>query len=308
MNVYLIGMPGCGKSTIGKKLKKLIGYNYVDLDNYIEKLAGKTIPEIFSSEGEAKFRELEQKALLDFKNEDSYVISCGGGIISNLENKNLMNGKVVFIDVSIKELEKRVAIKGADARPMFKTKTVKELYDERIDKYNYFKDITVKNRNIKRCLADIVNAIGIKLKKVLVINGPNLNMLGKRPKEHYGSLTLDEINSLIKKEADYKLQLEFYQSNYEGDLVTKIQEAVLKEYDAIVINPAAYTHTSVAIHDALEMFNGIKCEVHLSKVDEREGFRRINYVREVCDCCFAGMFEQSYVEAIKYLKNKLNVL
>ena len=137
--------------------------------------------------------------------------------------------------------------------------------------------------------------------RVLVLNGPNLNMLGKRPKEHYGSLTLNQINELMKKEAENKLELEFYQSNYEGDLVTKIQESLV--YDAIIINPAAYTHTSVAIHDALEMFTGIKIEVHLSKVDNREDFRRINFVRDVCDVCFSGEFEGSYVNAIKYLKN-----
>lgn len=140
------------------------------------------------------------------------------------------------------------------------------------------------------------------IKKVLVINGPNLNMLGKRPKEHYGAKTLDEINELIKKEAGDSFEINFYQSNYEGDIVTIIQDAVT-EYDAIVINPAAYTHTSVAIHDALEIFNGVKIEVHLSKVDEREDFRKINFVRSVCDKCFSGNFEGSYIDAIKYLKN-----
>lgn len=137
--------------------------------------------------------------------------------------------------------------------------------------------------------------------KILVLNGPNLNMLGKRPKEHYGSLTLEQINNLISKEADDTMDLTFYQSNYEGDLVTKIQQSL--NYDAIIINPAAYTHTSVAIHDALEMFQGIKIEVHLSCVDEREDFRKINYVRDVCNVCFSGKFEGSYIEAIKYLKN-----
>ena len=140
------------------------------------------------------------------------------------------------------------------------------------------------------------------IKNVLVINGPNLNMLGKRPKEHYGSLTLDEINELIKKEANNAFDVSFYQSNYEGDIITKIQEAI-GVYDAIVINPGAYTHTSVAIHDALEIYNGIKIEVHLSKVDEREDFRKINFVRSVCDETFQGKLEGSYIDAIKYLKN-----
>lgn len=138
---------------------------------------------------------------------------------------------------------------------------------------------------------------------VLVLNGPNLNMLGKRPKEHYGTKTLDEINNLIKDAAP-EFEFIFYQSNYEGDLVTKIQEAVINNYDAIIINPAAYTHTSVAIHDALEMFSGIKIEVHLSHVDDREAFRRINYVRDVCDETFSGKLEGSYIDAVMYLKNR----
>lgn len=137
--------------------------------------------------------------------------------------------------------------------------------------------------------------------KVLVINGPNLNMLGKRPKEHYGTKTLEEINELMLKEAGDALALTFFQSNYEGDIVTQIQKNL--DCDAIIINPAAYTHTSVAIHDALEMFIGKKIEVHLSHVDDREGFRRINYVRDVCDVCFSGKLEGSYIEAINYLKN-----
>ena len=140
------------------------------------------------------------------------------------------------------------------------------------------------------------------IKNVLVINGPNLNMLGKRPKEHYGAMTLDEINELIKEEAKDSFDVSFYQSNYEGDIITKIQDAI-GVYDAIVINPGAYTHTSVAIHDALEIYNGIKIEVHLSKVDDREDFRKINFVRSVCDVTFSGKKDGSYIDAIKYLKN-----
>ena len=137
--------------------------------------------------------------------------------------------------------------------------------------------------------------------KALVINGPNLNMLGKRPKEHYGSLTLYEINDLMLKEAD-DIELEFFQSNSEGDIITEIQLAI-GNFDAIIINPGAYTHTSIAIHDALEIFDGIKIEVHLSDVDNRDDFRKVNFVRDVCDVTFSGKKEGSYIEAIKYLKN-----
>ena len=137
--------------------------------------------------------------------------------------------------------------------------------------------------------------------KVLVINGPNLNMLGKRDKNHYGQMTLETINDLIIKENDNHFELELYQSNYEGDIITKIQQSL--DCFGIIINPAAYTHTSIGIRDALEIFGGYKVEVHLSDVDNRDDFRKINYVRDVCDVCFSGKKELSYIEAIRYLKN-----
>lgn len=136
--------------------------------------------------------------------------------------------------------------------------------------------------------------------KVLVINGPNLNMLGKRPKEIYGTQTLEDIIEELNKYALDKLDLSFYQSNYEGDIVTRIQEAV-GAYDAIVINPAAYTHTSVAIRDALEIFQGIIIEVHLSDINQREEFRKIDYIKHVADITFMGEGLNSYKKALEYI-------
>ncbi len=139
------------------------------------------------------------------------------------------------------------------------------------------------------------------MKRILIINGPNLNMLGRRDKKHYGNLTLKEINSLIKN-GNKDLKFKFVQSNYEGKIVTVIQKS-LNKFDAIVINPGAFTHTSVAIHDALEMFKGPIIEVHLSDVDNREDYRRINYIRPLSTKVFSAKFENSYLEAINYLKN-----
>lgn len=139
------------------------------------------------------------------------------------------------------------------------------------------------------------------MKKVLVINGPNLNMLGKRPKEHYGYKTLDEINNMIK-EYEPNYSFDFFQSNYEGAIIDRIQK---NDYDAIIINPAAYTHTSVAIRDALEIVDKIKVEVHLSDVFNRDDFRRIDYIKDVCDTCITGLKELSYIKAVEYLQKKL---
>ena len=139
------------------------------------------------------------------------------------------------------------------------------------------------------------------MKKILVINGPNLNMLGKRKKEHYGVKTLDEINQMIK-DYDSIFEFDFFQSNYEGAIIDRIQKL---DYDAIIINPGAYTHTSVAIRDALEIADCPKVEVHLSDVFNREEFRRIDYIKDVCDITITNLREMSYIEAVKYLQNIL---
>ena len=137
-------------------------------------------------------------------------------------------------------------------------------------------------------------------KKILVINGPNLNMLGQRDKNQYGTVTLGAICEMMRKE-DY-FDYIFFQSNHEGDIIDKI---LYTSCDAIIINPGAYTHTSVAIHDALEIKKCEKVEVHLSDVDNRDDFRKINFVRDVCTHTVSGLKEYSYIEAIKYLKKVL---
>lgn len=155
MNIYLIGMPASGKSSVGKCLKDIINYKYIDLDQYIEKKNNMSIPEIFEKYKEIGFRERERDALNDFKNKDSYIISCGGGIVFNKSNKELMNGKVIFIDSTIEDIKKRLELDTINIRPMFKVKTVEELYNERIDKYLSFMDIKVLNKDVKICANEI---------------------------------------------------------------------------------------------------------------------------------------------------------
>ncbi len=137
--------------------------------------------------------------------------------------------------------------------------------------------------------------------KILVINGPNLNMLGKRDKKYYGTLTLNDINKEIKNRANKNTKLKFFQSNEEGKLVTFVQKHL--NYDAIIINGGAYTHTSIALHDALELFKGIIVEVHLSNILEREDYRKIDYIKPLAKICFMGKKENSYYEALSYLQN-----
>lgn len=141
--------------------------------------------------------------------------------------------------------------------------------------------------------------------KILVINGPNLNMLGIREPEIYGRKTYKDLTELIKESAEeLGVEVELFQSNHEGDIVDKIQEAY-NNADGIVINPAAYTHTSVAILDALKAVSIPTIEVHISDVDEREPFRKISYVRYVAIKTIKGYGFDGYRMALEELVNYL---
>lgn len=142
--------------------------------------------------------------------------------------------------------------------------------------------------------------------KILVINGPNINMLGIREPGIYGKQTFADLLTLIDKTAtDENLEIEQYQSNHEGYLVDKIQ-AALGVVDGIVINPAAYTHTSIAILDALKSVAIPAVEVHISDVDSRESFRQISYAGMACIHTIKGQGLDGYRQAILYLKNHLS--
>ena len=142
--------------------------------------------------------------------------------------------------------------------------------------------------------------------KILVINGPNINMLGIREPGIYGKQTFANLLSLLQiTAAEENLEIEQYQSNHEGCLVDRIQESYGK-VDGIVINPAAYTHTSVAILDALKSVAIPAVEVHISDVDSREAFRQISYAGMACIHTIKGQGLDGYRQAIVYLKNYLS--
>lgn len=140
--------------------------------------------------------------------------------------------------------------------------------------------------------------------KILIINGPNLNMLGIREPSVYGKKTYSELTEYIAQYAENNhVQIQQFQSNYEGAIVEKIQEAY-GAFDAIIINPAAYTHTSVAILDALKAVALPAVEVHISDVDAREPFRQISYPGMYCEKTVKGMGFDGYLIAMKYLLDK----
>lgn len=138
--------------------------------------------------------------------------------------------------------------------------------------------------------------------KILVLNGPNMNMLGIRQPEIYGSATYDDLVKLISDEAaKLGVEVSFLQSNFEGALVEAIQNAYFDHTDGIIINPAAYTHTSVALLDAVKAVGIPTVEVHISDPDSREDFRRISYIRSACTATIKGHGFSGYLEALHLL-------
>lgn len=140
--------------------------------------------------------------------------------------------------------------------------------------------------------------------KILVINGPNLNMLGIREPSLYGNGTYTSLCDYIKTYCNEKgIDVAFCQSNHEGDLVDAIQKAYFDGVNGIVINPGAYTHTSIALLDAVKSVSIPTVEVHISKVEERESFRQISYIRAACIATITGKGFDGYLEAIDLLEN-----
>lgn len=144
------------------------------------------------------------------------------------------------------------------------------------------------------------------VKKIMILNGPNLNMLGTREPDIYGHQTLKDIEKMCHdKASELDYEIIFRQSNYEGQLVEWIQEAFKENYEGLVINAAAYTHTSVAIHDALKLLGCPVIEVHLSDPKTREEFRHFSYIESVAAHGFSGHGADGYILAIKKLKDLL---
>lgn len=137
--------------------------------------------------------------------------------------------------------------------------------------------------------------------KIMVINGPNLNMLGIREPEHYGSKTYAQVCDDIREHCKDLCEVVILQSNHEGELVDFIQQAYFDGFDGIVINPAAYTHTSVAILDAVKATRLPCVEIHISDVSSREDFRQISYIRSACIGTVSGMGTDGYMHAIDKL-------
>ena len=159
MRIYLIGLPGVGKSTVGKELAKEIEYEYIDLDLYIEEFMNKSIPDIFNEYGEDFFRELEKKALNDMINKTNVVVACGGGIVKDKANKELMEGKIIYLSAPVEFISDRINNSSID-RPLMSKYTVKDLLIKREELYHYFMDLEVMNIDLNDTINIIKRIVG----------------------------------------------------------------------------------------------------------------------------------------------------
>ncbi len=281
-NIVLIGFMGSGKTTLGLKLSYLLRMPVEDTDKMIERQEGRSISEIFADEGEAYFRELETEVLR----------KCG-------------SRKYEYI------LSTRPLLQCED--PLGR---IRELLAVRDKIYTECADIILDaNRGYSDELAEELQLQLRKLKeapkkkerekkmKILVINGPNLNFLGIREKKIYGTQDYQYLLDLIDKKAkETGDEIQTFQSNHEGAIIDRIQEAYFDGTTGIVINPGAYTHYSYAIRDALASVDIPKVEVHISDITSREEFRKISVTAPVCNKQIYGQGLDGYLQAIDFLR------
>ncbi len=312
-NIVLIGFMGSGKTTVGIRLSYRLRKSIEDTDKLIEKRQKRTIREIFEQDGESYFRELETQLLKEaVEKRKNQIISVGGGTPVREENRELLKqlGTVVYFRVKPETVYER--IKHDTARPLLQCENplgkITELLEQRKASYEACADIIidVDELSMPQVVEKVVCALEERRKekkmKILVINGPNLNFLGIREKSVYGTQDYEYLLKLIQDKANKEgCEIETYQSNHEGAIIDRIQQAYFDGTQGIVINPGAYTHYSYAIRDALASITVPKVEVHISNIQEREEFRKISVTAPVCDKQIYGQGLDGYLQAIDFV-------
>lgn len=315
-NIVLIGFMGSGKTSIGIRLSYRMRRAVEDTDKLIERRMGKKISEIFEAEGEEFFRDLETRTLKELIDKLEYhIIAVGGGTPVREENRKLLRelGTVFYLKASPESIYQRV--KNDRSRPLLQCEEplerIRSLMEAREEAYESCADIVLDTD--KMTIEEIMDAIernksGRKKerkKKLLVINGPNLNFLGIREKSIYGAQDYNYLLEMIANKAkESGHEITVFQSNHEGAIIDRIQEAYFDGTEGIVINPGAYTHYSYAIRDALASITVPKVEIHISDITQREEFRKISVTAPVCDKQIYGQGLDGYLQAIDFIVNK----
>lgn len=304
-NIVLTGMPGSGKSTVGRILADRLGVELVDTDSIFTEDNGIDPGAFIRENGEKRFRSLEKEAVIKAAAKGGRIVATGGGVVLDPENVEMLglNGTIVYLHRNLSDL-------ATDNRPLSEgAENLKALYYKRLPIYLANCDMMIEVKGTPAEVADEIIA-GLHNNKddnmkLLIINGPNLNMLGIREPDMYGRETYDDLMRMCREKADeLGTKVEFYQSNHEGDLVDIIQKAY-GTVDGIVINPGAYTHTSVALLDALKTVGIPTIEVHITDVDLREDFRKISYIREYVSKTITGRGLAGYTDAMEELADIL---
>lgn len=306
-NLVLIGFMGSGKTSIGLKLSYRMRMPVEDTDKLIERWEGRSINEIFADDGEEYFRQLETELLEELRVKSrGKIFSVGGGTPVRPENRTLLKqlGTVIYLRVQPETVYER--LKNDTSRPLLQCdeplQRIRELLDYRKEAYEACADIVidVDDMDMESILKVIVKETG-KM-KLLVINGPNINFLGIREKSVYGTQDYQYLLDMIQKKAeDTGNSITVFQSNHEGAIIDRIQEAYFDGTEGIIINPGAYTHYSYAIRDALASITVPKVEIHISDITQREEFRKISVTAPACDKQIYGQGLDGYLQAIDYI-------
>ncbi len=314
-NIILIGFMGSGKTTVGLKLSYRLRIPVEDTDKLIERRENKSIRELFAQEGEEAFRQKETELLREIGSRNyRRILSVGGGTPLRPENRELLKrcGTVVYLRIRPETAYER--LKGDTNRPLLQCddplQRIRTLLAEREEAYAACADVIldVDGLPTEEILTQITNRLEQRERqkdagrKLLVINGPNLNFLGIREKSVYGTQDYAYLLDLIEKKGrETKSRITVFQSNHEGAIIDRIQEAYFDKTEGIVINPGAYTHYSYAIRDALASVPVPKVEIHISDITKREEFRRVSVTAPVCDRQIYGQGLDGYLQAIDFL-------
>lgn len=306
-NLVLIGFMGSGKTSVGVKLSYRLQVSVEDTDKLIERREGRSINEIFADDGEEYFRQLETELLGELAGKNgSRIYSVGGGTPVRTENRGLLKrlGKVVYLRVSPETVYER--LKNDSTRPLLQCGDplgrIRQLMEERREAYETCADVIIDadKLDMESILKRIVEET--EKMKLLVINGPNINFLGIREKSVYGTQDYRYLMDMIKKKGEETgSEITVFQSNHEGAIIDRIQEAYFDGTEGIVINPGAYTHYSYAIRDALASIQVPKVEIHISDITKREEFRKISVTAPACDRQIYGKGLDGYLQAIDYI-------
>lgn len=314
-HIVLIGMMGSGKSTVGTLLSQHTGLKKVDLDAHIEEHMGKSISDIFRDDGEAAFRDQEAACFNELIEGDPIILSTGGGIVHSKDKLHIDPKKCIVIylkttaDTLLHRLEKaperinRPLLADSDD---WQT-SIQNLLKKRLPDYEEMADLIIPtdDRSQNEIAAEILR---LASPKILVLHGPNLNLLGDREPDQYGNMTLFAINDQIEAWGKkHFVKIDILQSNHEGVLIDAVHR-MIHEYDGLVINPGALTHYSYAIRDAISAMKKPVVEVHLSNIHSREAFRSQSVIAPVCVGQISGFKDQSYILGLTALLDFLKKL